>query len=147
MITVTTFSSTYHSTTSTFTIMDTWNRHRDGLPNIALAILTLVSALILVACGSSQEKHLVQPEEKWEKAHKISIVNASTKVINTIQYKPCGSLDNQYHYLTGNLKPQETLTMNIYTHCVDLRATNAFKKKLVDVKNVDLKAIRTWTIK
>lgn len=117
------------------------------LPGFALFVYAVLLLPMLAACGTQPEKTVAEKKVNWKQVHKISIVNASNKVINTIQYKPCGTQDNKYHYLTGNIKPQEKLTMNIYTHCVDLRAMNAFKKKLVDVKNVDLKAIRTWTIK
>ena len=78
--------------------------------------------------------------------HKIAIVNASRNVINTVAYKPCGS-SNNYQTLTNMLHPNEKLSITIYSQCVDLMATNAFRKKLVDAKNVDLKKTKTWTIK
>ena len=102
-------------------------------------------SFLLASCANSQ-KHtntaLAQP-----KPYKIAIINASQDMINSIKYKPCNSHNEPYQYLTGNLRPAEKFTINIYSRCVDLLATNAFKKKLVDVKNVDLKSVKTWTIK
>jgi len=105
-------------------------------------------AWILYGCSSTGENkeihgNNVQPAV----SHKIAIVNASSNVINSIQYRPCGANDDQYRYLTSNLRPNEKLSINIYSQCVDLIATNAFKRNLVDVKNVDLSKIKTWTIK
>jgi len=110
--------------------------------------LMFILANLLVACSTIPDTGIahnvdVQPPTP----HKIAIINASPNVINSIKYKPCGSQDNRYQYLTGNLRPNEKFSINIYSQCVDLMATNAFKKNLVDVKNVDLKKIKTWTIK
>jgi len=110
--------------------------------------LTFIIANFLIACSTSPESDIAQNIDVPPLTpHKIAIVNASSNVINSIKYKPCGSQDNQYQYLTGNLRPNEKFSINIYSQCVDLIATNAFKKHLVDVKNVDLKVIKTWTIK
>ncbi len=103
---------------------------------------------ITAGCASTAETGATQDNSIEPTAlHKISIINASSIVVNTIKYKPCGSSDNRYQYLTGNLRPNEKLSINIYSQCVDLIATNAFKKNLVDLKNVDLSKIKTWTIK
>lgn len=107
---------------------------------IALAI-----SLLITSCATPQKDD--NSGLDLAKAYKIAIVNASGETINAIKYKPCKSTTTQYQYLTGNLHPAEKFTINIYSRCVDLLATNAFKKKLVDVKNVDLKSIKTWTIK
>ena len=107
--------------------------------------LALLLILLLTNCASTEHNntaHLEQP-----KPYKIAIINASQDTINTIKYKPCHSKPTKYQQLTENLHPTEKFTINIYSQCVDLLATNAFKKKLVDVKNVDLKSIKTWTIK
>ncbi|KPJ96008.1 MAG: hypothetical protein AMJ55_02765 [Gammaproteobacteria bacterium SG8_15] len=105
-------------------------------------------AVIASACGSTSESNMSQTTDApTTTSHKIAIVNESGNVINAIKYKPCGASDSRYQYLTGNLRPNEKLSINIYSQCVDLIATNAFKKNLVDVKNVDLKQIKTWTIK
>ena len=108
-----------------------------------------MSTLLLVSCASydtainQQDTGLaVVPV-----AYKIAIVNASKESINDIKYKPCNTHTQKYLPLTDNLRPQEKFTINIYSQCVDLLATNAFKKKLVSVKNVDLSTIKTWTIK
>lgn len=113
---------------------------------VALLYGIIISlSLVLASCANSQKDtstELVQP-----KPYKIAIINASQDMINAIKYKPCNSHNEPYQYLTGNLRPAEKFTINIYSRCVDLLATNAFKKKLVDVKNVDLKSVKTWTIK
>lgn len=115
---------------------------------ILQSVVTLVLASLLIACGSTPETDNAQNiDVQPSTPHKIAIVNASPNVINSIKYKPCGSQDNRYKYLTGNLRPNEKFSINIYSQCVDLIATNAFKKNLVDVKNVDLNKIKTWTIK
>ena len=111
-------------------------------------ILVALLLLMLSGCSSTGETMTSQNIDAQPViSHKIAIVNASSNVINTIQYRPCGSNDNNYRYLTGNLRPNEKLSINIYSQCIDLIATNAFKKNLVDVKNVDLSKIKTWTIK
>jgi len=89
----------------------------------------------------------MQLKENSSHRHEIAIINSSNSIITTIKFKPCGSTNLPYKSLTENLKPSEKLTVNIYSQCVDLLATNAFNKKLVDVKNVNLNTIRTWTIK
>ncbi|HEY5604338.1 MAG TPA: hypothetical protein VIM41_14650 [Gammaproteobacteria bacterium] len=113
-----------------------------------LLILLLPPVGLLAGCGSTAETNTAQDSDAPAAvSHKIAIVNASSFVINAIKYKPCGSDDNRYQHLTGNLKPNETLSINVYAQCVDLIAVNAFKKHLVDAKNVDLDKIKTWTIK
>lgn len=110
--------------------------------------ILLVLASLQFACSSTPEtENIYNADIPPATPHKIAIVNASSNVINSIKYKPCGSQDNRYKYLTGNLRPNEKFSINIYSQCVDLIATNAFKKNLVDVKNVDLNKIKTWTIK
>jgi hypothetical protein len=105
-------------------------------------------AVIASACSNTTESSMSQTTDvPTTSSHKIAIVNESGNVINAIKYRPCGASDGRYQYLTGNLRPNEKLSVNIYSQCVDLIATNAFKKNLVDVKNVDLKQIKTWTIK
>lgn len=117
-------------------------------PSMLRIVITYFLGCLLVACGTTPETDIAQNiEAQPSTPHKIAIVNASPNVINSIQYKPCGSQDNRYQYLTGNLRPNEKFSINIYSQCVDLIATNAFKKNLVDVKNVDLSKIKTWTIK
>jgi len=121
-----------------------WNHF--SLCNFILTIILINSSLpLLTGCASSlkDNSQAIDPV----KAYKISIVNASQETINAIKYKPCNSHSVPYQYLTANLHPSEKFTINIYSQCVDLLATNAFKKKLVDVKNVDLKSVKTWTIK
>ena len=111
---------------------------------LLLGVMTLIAS----ACSSTTESNTSQTiDVPTTSSHKIAIVNASGNVINAIKYRPCGASDGRYQYLTGNLRPNEKLSVNIYSQCVDLIATNAFKKNLVDVKNVDLKQIKTWTIK
>lgn len=110
---------------------------------IALLLLTLTGC----ASTSDSDNTAVFDKIKVPSPYKIAIVNASKDTINNIKYKPCNSHTTQYQYLTGHLRPMEKFTVNIYSQCVDFIATNAFKKKLVDVKNVDLNAIKTWTIK
>lgn len=105
-------------------------------------------AVIASACSNTTESIISQTTDvPTTSSHKIAIVNESGNVINAIKYRPCGASDGRYQYLTGNLRPNEKLSVNIYSQCIDLIATNAFKKNLVDVKNVDLKQIKTWTIK
>jgi hypothetical protein len=105
-------------------------------------------AVIASACSNTTESSMSQTTDvPTTSSHKIAIVNESGNVINAIKYRPCGASDGRYQYLTGNLRPNEKLSVNIYSQCVDLIATNAFKKNMVDVKNVDLKQIKTWTIK
>lgn len=113
------------------------------------ALLLLLLLLLLAGCASTSETEdtVVFEKIKAPSPYKIAIVNASGSTINDIQYKPCNSHETRYQLLTGHLRPEEKFTINIYSQCVDLLATNAFKKKLVDVKNVDLKSIKTWTIK
>lgn len=117
-------------------------------PSMLRIVLTYFLASLLIACSATPETDITQNiDARPSTPHKIAIVNASPNVINSIKYKPCGSQDNRYQYLTGNLRPNEKFSINIYTQCVDLIATNAFKKNLVDVKNIDLSKIKTWTIK
>ncbi len=109
---------------------------------------SLMIVVLLIGCSSTVESTATQAVNiQSANPHKIAIVNASSNVVNTIKYKPCGSNNNSYQHLTGNLRPNERISINIYSQCVDLLATNAFKKNLVDVKNVDLSKIKTWTIK
>ena len=113
-------------------------------------VLTLVAAAFLSGCSTtSEDKTLtyISLQSDTQISHKIAIVNASENVINTVKYKPCGSRPESYQYLTGNLRPTEKFTINIYSQCVDLLATNAFKKKLVDAQNVNLTTTNIWTIK
>ena len=96
------------------------------------AVLTLITATILGGCSATPENNAVseiRPQSAMEVSHKIAIVNASDNIINTIKYKPCGSNSSSYQYLTGNLRPAEKFTINIYSQCVDLLATNAFKRR------------------
>lgn len=121
------------------------NDYKRKLVAYSLLICALSAAS---GCSSTSEDSSAQHTDLAPPtSHKIAIVNASDNVINSIQYRPCGSGDNHYQYLTGNLRPNEKLSINIYSQCVDLIATNAFKKNLVDVKNVDLSKTKTWTIK
>ena len=115
--------------------------------NVLRSIGTILLLSCLASCASNDLTN--QPDELavTPTPYKISIVNASEEPINDIKYKPCNSRTLKYQQITGILKPQERFTINIYSQCVDLLATNAFKKKLVNVKNVDLKNIKTWTIK
>ena len=118
--------------------------------NCVLPGLLLVLQLsVLTGCASTSdtEDTVVFDKIKALSPYRIAIVNASGSTINDIQYKPCNSHESRYQMLTGHMRPEEKFTINIYSQCVDLLATNAFKKKLVDVKNVDLKSIKTWTIK
>ena len=111
---------------------------------LLLSVMTIVAS----ACSGTTESNISQTiDVPTTSSHKIAIVNESGNVINAIKYRPCGASDGRYQYLTGNLRPNEKLSVNIYSQCIDLIATNAFKKNLVDVKNVDLKQIKTWTIK
>ncbi len=110
-------------------------------------IALLLFALTGCASTSDSDNTAVSDKIKVPSPYKIAIVNASKDTINNIKYKPCNSHTTQYQYLTGHLRPMEKFTVNIYSQCVDFIATNAFKKKLVDVKNVDLNSIKTWTIK
>ena len=115
--------------------------------NVLRSIGTILLLSCLASCASTNLTN--QPDELavTPTPYKISIVNASEEPINDIKYKACNSRTLKYQQITGILKPQERFTINIYSQCVDLLATNAFKKKLVNVKNVDLKSIKTWTIK
>ena len=113
----------------------------------ALPLLLAYFALTGCASTGAQDDTVVFDKVKAPSPYKIAIVNASGSTINDIKYKPCNTQNTRYQLLTGHLRPEEKFTINIYSQCVDLLATNAFKKKLVDVKNVDLKSIKTWTIK
>jgi len=110
-------------------------------------------AIVLVslsACGTVSESEIFAKSripDNGPAPHTIAIVNTSSAIITSIQYRPCGSHSNPYQHITQNLRPTEKLTVNIYSQCVDLLATNAFKKKLVDVQNVNLDKVKTWTIK
>lgn len=102
----------------------------------------------LSGCGVLSEKQdrpavATHPVE----AHKIAIVNKSDKIVNTVEYKPCGADSHQYRTLTRMLRPNEKLAITIYSQCVDLMATNAFRNKLANAENIDLQTTRTWTIK
>lgn len=122
------------------------------LPSCNISFITnlafcMIIGLHVSGCSTTSNNSSSNSNTNWSRVHKISIVNSSKKFINSVHYKPCGADDNQYSYLVGNIKPREKLTINIHTQCIDLMATNAFKKKLVGVENVDLNAVRTWTIK
>ncbi|MGD8568108.1 MAG: hypothetical protein PVJ39_08465 [Gammaproteobacteria bacterium] len=80
-------------------------------------------------------------------AHKIAIVNTSDKIVNTVEYKPCGAGNHQYRTLTRMLRPNEKLSITIYSQCVDLMATNAFRNKVANTQNINLQNTRIWTIK
>lgn len=117
---------------------------------ILFAIIVSFATIFIYGCGTTPESNMLpelQAQKETSVSHKIAIVNASKNIINTIKYKPCGTQTTRYQYLTGNLRPSEKFTINIYTQCVDLLATNAFKKKLVDIRNVNLTTTKTWTIK
>ena len=118
-------------------------------PGKLLYISVLGFTVFLSACATTEpaDDTIVFGEIKQPSAYKINIVNASNTTINDIKYKPCNTHQTQYLQLTDNLRPMEKFTINIYSQCVDLLATNAFKKKLVDVKNVDLQSTKTWTIR
>lgn len=118
-------------------------------PGKLLYISVLGLTVFLSACTTTEpaDDTIVFGEIKQPSAYKINIVNASNTTINDIKYKPCNTHQTQYLQLTDNLRPMEKFTINIYSQCVDLLATNAFKKKLVDVKNVDLQSTKTWTIR
>jgi len=113
-----------------------------------IAIIGLWSLGFLSGCALlSGETPTLTDKNPRPKAHKLIIVNESDKIVSAIQYKPCGSEDTHYKHLTGNLRPNERLTINIYSQCVDMLATNAFKKKLVHMENLNLNQIKTWNIK
>ena len=114
-----------------------------------LAMSVLLLSSLVSGCSTTTEKQdtVVFGKIKEPSAYKIKIVNASKEMINDIKYKPCNSHTIKYLQLADNLRPQEKFTINVYSQCVDLLATNAFKKKLVDVRNVDLSTVKTWTIK
>jgi len=118
---------------------------------ISIYFITLVlTTLVLTGCSTMSESELfahMKLNENSPRPHSIVIINTSNSVITTIKYRPCKTNKRSYQSLTENLKPSEKLTVNIYSQCVDLLATNAFNKKLVDVKNVNLNNIKTWTIK
>lgn len=109
----------------------------------------LISIGLLYGCSSFDTKNNAENSAKSEQpaAYKIKIINASNSTINEIRYKPCNSNATQYQHLTNNLRPMEKFTINIYSQCIDLVARNAFKKKLVDMKNVDLQSMKIWTIR
>ena len=120
------------------------------LPLFVLLVATLVVLLlVLTGCAATRdvEDTVVFDKINVPSPYKIAIFNASGSTINDIKYKPCKSHDTRYQLLTGHLRPEEKFTINLYSQCVDLLATNAFKKKLVDAKNIDLNSIKTWTIK
>lgn len=119
--------------------------------NIISIAIVLVLAAFTSGCATNETiddtNTIVFGEINKPSAYKINIVNASNNTINDIKYKPCNSHETQYLQLADNLRPMEKFSINIYSQCVDLLATNAFKKKLVDVKNVDLESTKTWTIR
>jgi hypothetical protein len=127
------------------------HRQLNTLLRKGVLILSLLSIFMgmVTGCASTTEidDTVVFDIIKEPSPYKIAIVNASNNTINDIKYKPCNSHDTRYQQLTGHLRPKEKFSINIYSQCVDLLATNAFKKKLVDAKNVDLKSVKTWTIK
>ena len=124
-----------------------------GRHSVMTKTLSLFYLLVLVGmlygCSSNESRDNMVDSEKINQsaAYKINIINASNTIINDIRFKPCNSQTAQYLQLTDNLRPMEKFTINIYAQCVDLQARNAFKKKLVDVKNVDLQSVQTWTIR
>ncbi len=118
------------------------------LPGQSGHIILFLVMLLIVGCASNSHFDATRHSETSPPVpHKFAIVNASPHVINSIKYKPCGTENNHFQHLTENLRPNQKFSINIYSQCVDLMATNAFKKKLVHVKNVDLDKIKTWTIK
>lgn len=115
-------------------------------------ICIFLMSSLMAGCTSTPTTTEKQDTVVFEKikepsAYKIKIVNASKDIINDIKYKPCKSHTIKYLQLADNLRPHEKFTINVYSQCVDLLATNAFKKKLVDVRNVDLSTVKTWTIR
>lgn len=122
--------------------------NRQSRPLFRASWLSIAISLSLFGCAtqlaSEQQGTTKQPRPS---PYKIAIINASNQPINTIKFKPCRSNSIKYRQLTGNLRPMEKFTVNIYSQCVDLLATNAFKKKLANIKNVDLSAVKSWTIK
>ena len=117
--------------------------------SMTLIMFSILSLFILAGCATSEPKNETIVFENIEKpsVYKFKIINASNTTINDIKYKPCNSHQTQYLQLTDNLRPMEKFSINLYSKCVDLVATNAFKKKLVDVKNVDLQSTKLWTIR
>jgi hypothetical protein len=111
-----------------------------------LIFVVLIATIINACSGLSNQGQAPAVDQQPMVAHKIAIVNASTHVVNTVEYRPCGSTSQQYQTLTRMLRPSEKLSITIYSQCVDLMATNAFKKTLVDNRNIDLSKTRTWTI-
>lgn len=125
-------------------------RCRRSVTTINLSLFyPLILVGMLYGCSSNETRDNMVDSDKTTQpsAYKINIVNASNTIINDIRFKPCNSQTTQYLQLTDNLRPMEKFTINIYSQCVDLQARNAFKKKLVDVKNVDLQSVKTWTIR
>lgn len=118
------------------------------LPGQSGNLILYLVVLLSVGCASNSQIDASRHSEMSPPVpHKFAIFNASPHVINSIKYKPCGTENNHFQHVTENLRPNQKFSVNIYSQCVDLTATNAFKKNLVHVKNVDLDKIKTWTIK
>jgi len=117
-------------------------------PIFRTCTFAFVMTSIMIACSTVPEREdiVVFDKIKVSSPYKLAIVNSTSGTINDIKYKPCNSHAAHYQYIAGNLRPSEKFTINIYSQCVDLIATDAFKKKLVDLKNVDLKSRKTWNI-
>jgi len=123
--------------------------HTNSFPILnPIATIALWSLMLLSGCSLlTGNNNTSIDNNQTQKARKLVIINQSDNVVSAIQYKPCGSQDAQYQHLTGNLRPNERLTINIYTQCADFLATNAFKKKLSQMENVNLDKLKTWNIK
>jgi S-ribosylhomocysteine lyase LuxS involved in autoinducer biosynthesis len=79
--------------------------------------------------------------------NKIHIVNHTQDFVDTIRFKPCGAPTKLYTTLTGSIKPEEKVMLNVYELCIDVVAEDAFQQTVYEQNNVKVTHSVTLDIK
>lgn len=119
------------------------NRFKRFYPRrLGAAGLFFMSTLLIMNCASEA------PELKSTPTNPITlrVENNSSKVIDVIQAKPCGTDNRQFKPQMNAIKPKERIMLQIYEECVDLVALDGFGNVLDELVGLRMNANITWKI-
>ena len=114
------------------------------LSRFAIQPCLLVSVIFLFN-NCSSNKPAIQPPP--DHPIQLRVENNSSTVIDVIQAKPCGAAASGYKPQMNTIKPQERIMLQIYEHCVDLVALDAFGNVMDELAGLRLNTNITWKIK